>query len=97
MALLAVNTTPAAVGVAYHDIYAVSRGRLRAFPNATYAELLRQVEACGERAAEVDHYLERAVKPMFERPGDGERWSTEEPTCPLRLPACNRSDTRLQC
>lgn len=92
-------TTPADphIGMSYHDIYAVSGQRLRDFPNETYAGLLAQVEACGSLAAEIDHYLERVVKAMFQRPGDMQLWGAKRPLCPLHLNSCNRSNANLQC
>jgi len=83
--------------MSYHDIYAVSGQRLRDFPNETYAGLLAQVEACGSLAAEIDHYLERVVKAMFQRPGDMQLWGAKRPLCPLHLNSCNRSNANLQC
>ena len=64
-------TQPRASGVVYNDIYAVSRLALRRYPVNVYERLLAQVVACGSLAAEIDHYLERAVKPMYDGAGSG--------------------------
>ena len=75
------NTTrPTRTGVAYNDIYGVSAARVRRWPRATYEALLNQTIACGDRAAEVDHYLERAVRPMY---ADGPDRNGPEVECPL--------------
>ena len=68
------------VGVSLNDVYAVSRERLLRYSKETYAGLLAQVVACGDAAAEVDHYLERAVRPMYATDRDPQ---ATPPKCPV--------------